>query len=190
MMLAGPRLRVVPLTGHVALREVAELLDPERIAERVLVTARGLQQDLGVATPRLALAALNPHAGEEGLMGDEEERLLRPALALAGERLRAEGIAAELSGPTPADALFANYQRYDVILCCYHDQGLIPLKLLHRDSGVNITLGLPIVRTSPAHGSALDIAGQGVARADSMQAALQAAAQIVRTRRSKGSESG
>jgi 4-hydroxythreonine-4-phosphate dehydrogenase len=183
MMLAGPMLRVVPLTGHIAVRDVSAALTEERIVDAVLVTASGLQRDFGVGRPRLALAALNPHAGEAGLMGDEEQRLIAPALRRASAELTRAGVAAELVGPLPADGLFAHHRAYDAVLCCYHDQALIPLKMIHRDDGVNITLGLPIVRTSPAHGSALDIAGRGVARPESMVAALRLAAEVVRRRR-------
>ncbi len=185
MMLAGPRLRVVPLTGHVALREVAVRLGPALVADGLELTARALADELGVASPRVALAALNPHAGEEGLMGDEESRLLVPGLEQARARLREAGREVTLSGPLPADGLFAHHESYDAVVCCYHDQALIPLKLLHRDDAVNVTLGLPIVRTSPAHGSALDIAGRGVARADSMVAALRMAAELAGRRRTR-----
>jgi 4-hydroxythreonine-4-phosphate dehydrogenase len=175
MMLAGPSLRVVPLTGHVALREVATRLTPRLTADGLELTAMALRRHFGCARPRVALAALNPHAGEQGMMGDEEERVLRPGLELARQALAGQGLEAELSGPHPVDGLFAKRGSHDAVVCCYHDQGLIPLKLLHRDEAVNVTLGLPIVRTSPAHGSALDIAWQGIARPGSMRAALEMA---------------
>jgi len=183
MMLAGPTLRVVPLTGHVALREVAARLEPSVVCDGIELTARSLRELFGIARPRVALAALNPHAGEEGLMGDEETRVLGPGLAQARAALDRAGLDAELSGPLPSDGLFVQRERFDAIVCCYHDQAMIPLKLLHRDQGVNLTLGLPIVRTSPAHGSALDIAGCGVARPESMIAALRLAAELALLRR-------
>lgn len=178
MMLAGPTLRVVPLTGHLPLAAVASRIDEALVADGLVLTARSLHQLFAIARPVVALAALNPHAGEEGLMGDEEARVLAPGLARARAVLDAEGIEAELAGPLPADGLFVHRQGFDAIVCCYHDQAMIPLKLLHRDEGVNLTLGLPIVRTSPAHGSALDIAGRGVARPESMIAALRLAAEL------------
>jgi 4-hydroxythreonine-4-phosphate dehydrogenase len=184
MMLAGPTLRVVPLTGHIALRDVPAALTEEKIVDAILVTATGLKRDFAVESPRLAVAALNPHAGEAGLMGDEEQRLITPALRRAAVELERAEVAAEIVGPIPADGLFAHHRDYDAVLCCYHDQALIPLKMVHRDDGVNITLGLPIVRTSPAHGSALDIAGRGVARPESMVAALRLAAEVARRRQS------
>jgi 4-hydroxythreonine-4-phosphate dehydrogenase len=183
MMLAGPTLRVVPLTGHVALRDVPRRMTPRLVAQGIEVTARALFSDFGIHRPRIALAALNPHAGEEGLMGDEEQLSLRPGLENARAALLGAGLTAELHGPLPADGLFAHHETFDAVVCCYHDQALIPLKMIHRDDGVNVTLGLPIVRTSPAHGSALDIAGRGLARPDSMVAALRMAAELVRRRR-------
>lgn len=187
MMLAGPSLRVVPLTGHIALRDVAGTISVEKVAATLTVTVVGLRNDFGVVRPRVALAALNPHAGEAGLMGDEESLLLEPGLRRAVEELAAAGVDAQLRGPLPADGLFAHYASpggvpFDAVVCCYHDQALIPLKLAHRDDGVNVTLGLPIVRTSPAHGSALDIAGRGVARPGSMIAALRLAVDLARRR--------
>lgn len=182
MMLAGPSLRVVPLTGHVPLREVPARLSAAAVADGLELTAQALAHDFGCALPRVALAALNPHAGEGGLMGDEEERVLVPGMELARKNLQQVGLEAELVGPLPADGLFAARAGHDAVVCCYHDQGLIPLKLLHRDEAVNVTLGLPIVRTSPAHGSALDIAGRGVARPGSMRAALELAVAMARRR--------
>jgi 4-hydroxythreonine-4-phosphate dehydrogenase len=182
MMLAGPTLRVVPLTGHVALREVAARLDEATIADGIELTVRALHELFAIAHPRVALAALNPHAGEQGLMGVEEARVLAPGIARARVALVAAGIGAEIVGPLPADGLFVHREGLDAVVCCYHDQAMIPLKILHRDEGVNLTLGLPIVRTSPAHGSALDIAGRGVARPESMIAALQLAAELAALR--------
>lgn len=168
MMLAGPSLRVVPITVHVALREVPTILTEELIRTRCQITARGLQRNFGIASPRLAIAALNPHAGENGLMGDEDERIVGPAVAALVE----EGL--DVSGPHAADALFTPRARagYDAAICMYHDQALIPIKTLDFDDGVNITLGLPIVRTSPDHGTAFGIAGKGIADPGAMIAAI------------------
>jgi 4-hydroxythreonine-4-phosphate dehydrogenase len=179
MMLAGPSLRVVPLTVHVPLARVPGLLTVELIVRQARIAAEALRRDFGVPRPRLAVAGLNPHAGEAGAMGDEEERVIAPALAA----LRAEGI--EVTGPLPADTMFHSNARagYDAALCMYHDQALIPVKTLHFDEAVNVTLGLPFVRTSPDHGTALDIAGRGVARPGSLVAALELAAAMARRRR-------
>jgi 4-hydroxythreonine-4-phosphate dehydrogenase len=178
MMLAGPSLRTVPLTVHVALAEVPELLSAELIVHKARVVAQGLRCDFGILEPRLAIASLNPHAGEGGKFGDEEARIIAPAIAA----LQAEGIAA--FGPVPGDALFTPRARatYDAALCMYHDQALIPLKALEFDEGVNVTLGLPIIRTSPDHGTAFDIAGQGTADPGAMAAAIVMAAQMAEAR--------
>jgi 4-hydroxythreonine-4-phosphate dehydrogenase len=181
MMLAGEKLKIALVTNHVALRRLPKLLTPEKIAETIAVTFRALRDDLGIAKPRLALAALNPHAGEEGAFGDEEETLLRPALALAARR------SAKATGPFPADSVFfrAALGEFDAVVSLYHDQGLIPVKLLDAvggDPAVNVTLGLPIVRTSPDHGVAYGIAGKGEANPASMIAAIRLAARIVATR--------
>jgi len=181
MMLAGERLRIALVTNHVALAAVRRLLTPARIAETLTVTWRALRGDLGIAQPRLALAALNPHAGEAGAFGDEEDRLLRPALGLAARR----GVRAR--GPFPADSVFfrAALGEFDAVVALYHDQGLIPVKLLdavNGDPAVNVTLGLPIVRTSPDHGVAYDIAGRGRASPASMIAALRLAVRIAGAR--------
>ena len=179
MMLAGPGLRVVPLTVHIALSEVPRRLDEESIVAQARIVADALRRDFGIAAPRLAVAALNPHAGEEGAMGDEEGRIIGPAL----RRLRAEGI--DVAGPLPADTMFHARARaaYDAALCMYHDQALVPVKTLHFDDAVNVTLGLPFVRTSPDHGTALNIAGQGTTRPDSLIAAIELAAAMARRRR-------
>ncbi|MGH6960656.1 MAG: 4-hydroxythreonine-4-phosphate dehydrogenase PdxA, partial [Dongiaceae bacterium] len=160
MMLACPELRVVPVTIHLALAEAIRTLDIDKIVRAGRLAATGLRFLFGIARPRLAVAGLNPHAGEQGAMGDEEARIITPAI----EVLRRDGIAA--SGPAPADTLFhaAARTRYDAALCMYHDQALIPIKTVDFAGGVNVTLGLPFVRTSPDHGTALDIAGSG--RAD------------------------
>jgi 4-hydroxythreonine-4-phosphate dehydrogenase len=173
MMLAGPQLRTVPLTVHLPLSAVPAALSEALIVRRAAITAAALARDFGLARPRLALAGLNPHAGEDGRMGDEEARIIAPAIA----RLKAMGI--DASGPYPADALFAPRARstYDVALCMYHDQALIPLKALDFDAGVNITLGLPVVRTSPDHGTAFAIAGKGLADAGATIAAIRMAGQ-------------
>ena len=159
MMLAGPDLRVVPITTHVPLTDVAALLSVELIVAKGRATARGLTRDFGIVNPRIAFAGLNPHAGEDGAIGREEIELLQPAIAA----LQEQGVAA--TGPFAADTLFHLRARaaYDAVLCCYHDQALIPLKTLYFDCGVNMTLGLPIVRTSPDHGTAFDIAGKDAA---------------------------
>lgn len=156
MMLAGPSLRVVPMTTHVPLAQVSSLLSIELIVAKAQATARGLTKNFGIAAPRLAFAGFNPHAGEGGAIGDEEILLIEPAIAF----LREEGVNA--SGPFAADTMFHPRARatYDAAMCCYHDQALIPIKTLHFDEGVNITLGLPIVRTSPDHGTAFGLAGQ------------------------------
>ena len=171
MMLAGPSLRTVPLTVHIALSAVPAALTSDLIVHKARIVAAALARDFGIDRPRLALAALNPHAGEEGRMGDEEARIIAPALAT----LKAEGL--EVTGPHPADALFAPRARagYDAALCMYHDQALIPLKTLDFDSGVNVTLGLPVIRTSPDHVTAFSIAGTGQADPGAMIAAIRMA---------------
>ncbi len=173
MMLVGPGLRVVPMTVHVPLIEVAPMLTIDLVLAKARGTARGLTRTFGIADPRLAFAAFNPHAGENGAMGREEIDILEPAIA----QLRAEGI--DAIGPLSADTMFhaAARARYDVAMCCYHDQALVPLKTLYFDEGVNITLGLPIVRTSPDHGTAFDIAGQDKANPEAMIAAIRVAAE-------------
>ena len=178
MMLAGPSLRTVPLTVHVALAEVPALLSADLIVHKARMVAAGLTRDFGIAQPRLAVAALNPHAGEGGQFGDEEARIIAPAIAT----LAAEGIA--VTGPVPGDALFTPRARtgYDAALCMYHDQALIPLKALEFDEGVNVTLGLPIIRTSPDHGTAFDIAGKGLADPGAMAAAIVMAREMAAAR--------
>ncbi|TIX51591.1 4-hydroxythreonine-4-phosphate dehydrogenase PdxA [Alteraurantiacibacter aquimixticola] len=173
MMLAGPSLRAVPLTIHCALSDVSSLLTQELILRRCRVIHRAMQRDFGLERPRLALAGLNPHAGEKGRMGHEEEEIIAPAIA----QLRDEGI--DATGPHPADTMFAPHKRdtYDVAVAMYHDQALVPLKALDFDQGVNMTLGLPIVRTSPDHGTAFDIAGKGLAKPDSLIAAIRMASE-------------
>ena len=181
MMLAGPKLRVVVATTHIALRDVPTTLTPAGIASIITLTAEALARRFRVARPRVAVAGLNPHAGEAGRFGDEETRLVEPALALARTRLGAMGIDAAVTGPHVPDVVFrqAAGGAFDAVVALYHDQGLIPVKLLHFDEAVNVTLGLPFVRTSPDHGTAFDIAGTGVARPDSFLAALDLAARLV-----------
>ncbi|WP_171878154.1 4-hydroxythreonine-4-phosphate dehydrogenase PdxA [Mesorhizobium loti] len=177
MMLAGPDLRTIPVTIHIALAEVPKLLTTELIVTTARITAADLASRFGIARPRLAIAGLNPHAGEGGSMGLEDERIVRPAV----EILRAEGI--DAFGPLPADTLFHVRARagYDAALCMYHDQALIPAKALAFDEAVNVTLGLPFIRTSPDHGTAFDIAGKGIARPDSLIAALKLARRLADT---------
>ena len=174
MMLAGPSLKTVPMTVHCALAHVPALLSRELIVERTRIVARAMRTDFGIAAPRIALAGLNPHAGEDGRMGTEETAVIAPAIA----QLRGEGI--DATGPHPADTLFAPHRRptYDVAIAMYHDQALVPLKALDFDEGVNVTLGLPIIRTSPDHGTAFDIAGKGLARPTAMIAAARMASAI------------
>lgn len=178
MMLAGPTLRVVPLTIHEPLSAVPGALTIDLLLARARSTARGLTRDFGIAAPRLALAGLNPHAGEGGAIGREEIEVMIPAV----EQLRGEGI--DIVGPLAADTMFhpRARARYDAALCAYHDQALIPIKTLHFDDGVNITLGLPIVRTSPDHGTAFDIAGQDMAEPGAMIAAIRMAGEAAARR--------
>lgn len=178
MMLAGPTLRVVPMTTHIPIAQVPAALSIDLVVAKARTTARGLSRNFGIEAPRLAFAGLNPHAGEGGDIGREEIEIISPAI----EILQSEGI--DCLGPLAADAMFHadTRARYDAALCCYHDQALIPLKLLHFDEGVNITLGLPIVRTSPDHGTAFDIAGRGIARPGAMISALRMAAEATERR--------
>lgn len=174
MMLAGDRLRVVLVTIHCALSKVPELMTSDSIIKTITITHKALKKYFSLESPRIAVAALNPHAGEGGIFGSEEEQIIAPAVRCA----RDMGI--DASGPYPPDTLFyqAAQGRFDVVVCMYHDQGLIPLKLLHFDDGINITLGLPIIRTSVDHGTAYDIAGKGIASPASMLNALRAAAHM------------
>jgi 4-hydroxythreonine-4-phosphate dehydrogenase len=174
MMLACDALRVVPATIHIPLADVPGALTREVLEETLRITAAALIRDFGIPRPRIAVAGLNPHAGEGGLMGDEEARTIVPVL----DALRAEGM--DLSGPLPADTMFhpAARARYDAAVAMYHDQALIPIKTIDFAGGVNVTLGLPFVRTSPDHGTAFDIAGRGVADPTSLIAALRLAAEM------------
>ncbi|MGF1604940.1 MAG: 4-hydroxythreonine-4-phosphate dehydrogenase PdxA [Rhodothalassiaceae bacterium] len=174
MMLVGGGLRVVPATIHVPLAEVPLTLTPALLESVVRITLADLHHRFGIERPRVTVAGLNPHAGEAGRIGTEERDWIAPLC----DRLRGEGLA--VTGPAPADALFhaEARQSYDAAVCCYHDQALIPVKTLAFHDGVNVTLGLPIVRTSPDHGTAFDIAGTGLARPDSLIAALKLAADL------------
>ncbi len=174
MMLAGPKLRTVPVTIHIPLNEVPKRLSKRIIVETAKITHHDLMTRFNIRKPRLAIAGLNPHAGEDGAMGMEEDLIIRPAI----KELHALGIHA--TGPLPADTMFHKSARakYDVALCMYHDQALIPAKALGFDDAVNVTLGLPFIRTSPDHGTAFDIAGTGKADPSSLIAALKMAAQL------------
>jgi len=171
MMLACEGLRVVPLTVHVSLSDAISQLNTELIVEKCLITHQALKVNAGIKNPRLALAGLNPHAGEDGDMGREEIDIIIPAI----QQLKAQGL--DVVGPIPPDTMFHADARktYDVAMCMYHDQGLIPIKTLAFDLGVNVTLGLPFIRTSPDHGTALNIAGTGTASENSLCAALKMA---------------
>jgi len=177
MMFHAPELNVVLATVHVPLREVPELLTQAVIEDVLALTAASLPK-FGVPAPRIAVAGLNPHAGEDGLLGSEEQQVLAPAIAAA------LGRGLNVSGPWPADTVFGRAARgeFDVVLACYHDQGLIPVKLLAFGRAVNVTLGLPIIRTSVDHGTAFDIAGRGVADAGSMVEAVLLAARLADAR--------
>jgi 4-hydroxythreonine-4-phosphate dehydrogenase len=174
MMLASDQLRVVPATIHIALRDVPKAFTALVLRETIEITAHALRTQFGIGAPRLAIAGLNPHAGEGGAMGDEEGAWIAPLL----EEMRDEGHV--LLGPLPADTMFhaAARARYDAAICAYHDQALIPIKTLDFDRGVNVTLGLPFIRTSPDHGTAFDIAGKGLANPSSTIEALRMAARM------------
>jgi 4-hydroxythreonine-4-phosphate dehydrogenase len=174
MMLWSPELAVVPVTIHLPLKDVVTRLTSDLVVETGRIVARDLTARFGISRPRIAVAGLNPHAGEEGALGEEDGTVVAPAV----KRLQAEGI--DAIGPLPADSLFHERARatYDVALCMYHDQALIPIKTLAFDHAVNVTLGLPFVRTSPDHGTAFDIAGTGTADPSSLVAALTLAARL------------
>ena len=182
MMIAGPLLRTVPVTIHVPLKDVPVLLTEELIYRTARVTAMDLTKHFGIDKPRLAISGLNPHAGEDGALGLEDGSVVAPAIA----RLRADGI--DAFGPLPADTMFhaAARETYDVAICMYHDQALIPAKALGFDDGVNVTLGLPFIRTSPDHGTAFSLAGTGKARPTSLMAALRMAAEMAQRGLSNG----
>ncbi|MHA1597363.1 MAG: 4-hydroxythreonine-4-phosphate dehydrogenase PdxA [Alphaproteobacteria bacterium] len=178
MMLACPGLRVVPVTVHVSLAEAINTLCSGDIVDIAKITARGLQRYFGIDKPRLAVAGLNPHAGEGGPMGTEEQTIIAPAIA------ELQGLGIDAVGPCPPDTLFHSSAReeYDAAICMYHDQALIPIKTLDFENAVNVTLGLPFVRTSPDHGTAFDIAGTGKANESSLLAALRMARDMTRRR--------
>lgn len=177
MMLAGPKLRAIPVTIHIPLKDVPAALTTALIIETCRISASDLHARFGIANPRLAVAGLNPHAGEDGALGKEDQDIIQPAIQV----LRAEGI--DAFGPLPADTMFHDdaRHRYDVAICMYHDQALIPAKALGFDDSVNVTLGLPFIRTSPDHGTAFGIAGKNVAKAQSLVAALKLATSLGRT---------
>jgi 4-hydroxythreonine-4-phosphate dehydrogenase len=178
MMLASDKLRVVPLTIHMPVADVPKAISKQAVFDTGEIILTALRRDFGILNPRLAVAGLNPHAGEEGVLGDEDGSMIAPAVAA----LAARGFA--VKGPLSADTMFHEEARktYDAALCMYHDQALIPIKALSFWDGVNVTLGLPIVRTSPDHGTALDIAGTGKANPRSMIAAIQMAADMADAR--------
>ncbi len=171
MMMAGPSLKVVLCTIHEPIRRVPGLLTSALIADTIQLTHDSLKKWFGIRRPRIAVAGLNPHAGESGLFGDEEKKVIQPAI------MQARKLKIDVSDPLASDTVFgqAVQGRFDAVVCMYHDQGLIPIKLLHFDDGVNVTLGLPFVRTSPDHGTAFDIAGKDKASPSSMKAAIQLA---------------
>ena len=180
MMMAGPKLRVVLVTIHEPIKKISSLLTIERVLETIELTHRSLRNWFGIDRPRIAVAALNPHAGESGIFGSEEKKVILPAIQMA----RRQKI--DASGPHPPDTLFYRAvhpergERWDAVVAMYHDQGLIPLKLLHFEEAVNITLGLPFIRTSVDHGTAFDIAGKGIANPASLIAAIKLATQMAR----------
>ncbi|HID67601.1 MAG TPA: 4-hydroxythreonine-4-phosphate dehydrogenase PdxA [Roseibacterium sp.] len=182
MMLVCPELRVVPVTIHIPLHAVPAALTAALVRETITITHSALQQDFGIASPRIAVAGLNPHGGEGGTMGREEIEMIAPVL----ETLRAEGLA--LTGPHSADTMFHASARagYDAAVAMYHDQALIPIKTIDFAGGVNVTLGLPFVRTSPDHGTAFDIAGRGIADPTSLVAALEVARDMAAARDAAG----
>ncbi|PIE14511.1 MAG: 4-hydroxythreonine-4-phosphate dehydrogenase PdxA [Rhodobacterales bacterium] len=180
MMLASDQLRVVPATIHIALSDVPAALTPALLRDTIRITRNGLRAQFGIAAPRIAVAGLNPHAGEGGAMGVEDRDMIAPLL----DQMRGQGF--DLLGPLPADTMFhaAARARYDVAVCAYHDQALIPIKTLDFDRGVNVTLGLPFIRTSPDHGTAFDIAGKGIATPTSLIEALRMAARMAASQES------
>jgi 4-hydroxythreonine-4-phosphate dehydrogenase len=178
MMLAGKTLKVSLVTIHIPLKKVADSVSPQNILKTILISHNALKIDFGIKNPRIAVCGLNPHSGESGMFGDEEEKIIIPAI------YEAKKININATGPYPPDTIFyrASKGEFDLVVCMYHDQGLIPLKLLHFNDGVNITLGLPVVRTSVDHGTAYDIAGKGVASCESLREAVNTAEEIVKNR--------
>jgi len=175
MMMVGPRLKVTLVTIHEPLARVSSQLTQEKILDTLAITYQSLQQLFGIKQPKIAVCGLNPHAGEEGILGSEEREVIGPAIASATKK------GYPCSGPRVPDAVFyeAYQSKWDAVVCMYHDQGLIPFKMVHFKDGVNVTLGLPLVRTSPDHGTAFDIAGKGIADSSSMEAALRLAIELV-----------
>lgn len=179
MMMAGTKLRVTLVTIHCSFDTIVTSLSQDSIYQRICITHSSLKTDFALSSPRIAVAGLNPHASEGGVFGNEESLLIKPAI----ERARNEGM--NVSGPFPPDTVFLNAStgHYDAVVCMYHDQGLIPFKLLHFSDGVNVTIGLSLVRTSVDHGTAYDIAGKGIARTESLAAAIKMAAEIAQNRK-------
>jgi len=184
MMLAGERLKVSLVTIHVALRDVPDLITEENVFKTIIITAESLLKDFGIPSPKIAISALNPHAGEGGIFGNEEERISK-AIDRAKEEIKRRGYELLIEGPFPPDTIYwrASRGEFDAVVSMYHDQGLIPLKLLHFSDAVNITLGLPIVRTSVDHGTAYDIAGKGIADEKSLRSAIRMAVMIAKNRK-------
>lgn len=184
MLMAGSTIKVALATIHLPLREVADRLDVAAIVRAGSLLARSLSQDFDIARPRVGVLGLNPHAGERGLLGDEEQRVISPAIAQLHAWASASGLDVSFHGPLPADTAFHHHVvgQLDGLVAMYHDQGLGPFKLAHFDDGVNVTLGLPFVRTSPDHGTAKDIAGRGLANPTSMLAAIELAREMLRGR--------
>jgi 4-hydroxythreonine-4-phosphate dehydrogenase len=181
MMMAGNRLRVTLVTIHESIRRIPELLSQEKIISLIEMTGNSLKDDFNILKPTIAVAGLNPHAGEAGIFGNEEQEIIQPAVA----RARKSGW--DVYGPFPPDTVFnkAVHGMYDAVVCMYHDQGLIPFKLLHFEDGVNVTIGLPIIRTSVDHGTAYDIAGKGIASSASLIAAYKMAADIFENKKKR-----
>jgi 4-hydroxythreonine-4-phosphate dehydrogenase len=179
MFLVSDDLRVAVVTGHIPVTRVAQELSSEKILKKIQLLNKSLTQDFAIRKPKIAVLGLNPHAGDNGVIGDEEKNIIIPAI----EKAKAEEIIAY--GPYPADGFFGNgtYKNFDAVLAMYHDQGLIPFKTIAFNKGVNYTAGLPIVRTSPDHGTAYDIAGKGIASEESFRRAIYTAIDIYRTRK-------
>jgi len=174
MMLSSPEINVVPITQHISLKKAIKEITKKRIIETTIITNQYLKKYFGIKEPKIALAALNPHAGENGAFGNEEKKIIKPSI----KKIRLKGVNAK--GPYPVDTIFNENIRkqFDVIICMYHDQATMPIKILDFKNGVNLTLGMPIIRTSPGHGTALDIAGKGKASEKSLYAAIKKAQEI------------
>lgn len=178
MMIWSPKLSIVLTTIHLPLKKIFSMLKPALIFETMVITHQALKKDFGIKNPHIAVCGLNPHAGENGLLGSEDQKIIAPAIK------KARQFKMNVDGPYPADTIFyqAVKKKFDVVVCLYHDQGLIPVKTLSFDCGVNLTLGLPIIRTSPDHGCAFDIAGKGIANPSSMKEAMKLAVKIWKNR--------